>query len=177
MEFTEKINTHFRTRGNELAKGFYPTFPRDVELVKRVVAINFGWDRTSVHEKFVTILDPCAGEGAFLSNMVRHAKQAAARSCAKNTGVASYAVELDAERFGRIRGIDQKLNSSFFDTTSTGSFDIILLNPPYNRNGGELIAWVDKVAPMVAKRGLMVLIIPEYELQGKMTELLRNSFT
>jgi len=177
MEFTEKINTHSRTRGNELAKGFYPTFPADVELVKRVVSINFGWDRTSIHEKMITIFDPCAGEGAFLSSMVRHARQAAMRSSAKNTAVASYAVELDAERFKKIRSIDQKLLSSFFDTTNTGSFDILLLNPPYNRNGGELITWVEKAAPMVSKRGVMVLIIPEYELQGKMTELLRNSFT
>jgi tRNA1(Val) A37 N6-methylase TrmN6 len=177
MEFTEKINTHSRTKGNELAKGFYPTFPRDVELVRKVVSINFGWDRTSVHEKMVTIFDPCAGEGAFLGNMVRHAKQAATKASAKNTGVASFAVELDAERFKKIRGIDQKLNTSFFDTTNTGSFDILLLNPPYNRNGGELITWVEKASPMVSKRGVMVLIIPEYELKGNLIELLRGSFT
>lgn len=177
MEFTEKINNHSRTKGNELAKGFYPTFPRDVELVKKVISINFGWDRTSIHEKMVTIFDPCAGEGAFLTNMVRHAKQTATKSNAKNTGVGSFAVELDAERFKKIRGIDHKLNASFFDTTNTGSFDILLLNPPYNRNGGELITWIEKAAPMVSKRGVMVLILPEYELKGKMIELLRGSFT
>ena len=177
MEFTENINTHSRTKGNELAKGFYPTFPRDVELVKKVVSISFGWDRTSGHEKMVTIFDPCAGEGAFLSNMVRHAKQAATKANAKNTAVASFAVELDAERFKKIRGIDHKLNTSYFDTTNSGSFDILLLNPPYNRNGGELITWIEKAAPMVSKRGVMVLIIPEYELKGKLIELLRGSFT
>src|SRR5664279_3527760 len=99
MEFIEKINPHSRTKGNELAKGYYPTFPSDVELVKKVVSISFGWDRTSVHEKMVTIFDPCAGEGSFLSSMARHAKQAAKESGAKNTAVASFAVELDAERF------------------------------------------------------------------------------
>lgn len=177
MEFTEKINNHSRIKGNELAKGFYPTFPRDVELVRKVVSVSFGWDRTSIHEKMVTIFDPCAGEGAFLSSMVRHAKQATTGSSAKNTAVASFAVELDAERFRKIRGTDQKLNTSFFDTTNTGSFDIVLLNPPYNRNGGELVSWVGKAAPMVSKRGVMVLIIPEYELKWKMIELLRGSFT
>jgi type III restriction/modification enzyme restriction subunit/uncharacterized methyltransferase DUF6094 len=177
MEFIDKVNQHSRVKGNELAKGFYPTFPRDVELVKKVVSINFGWDQKSVHEKLVTIFDPCAGEGMFLSNMVRHAKQAINQSCAKNKSVASFAVELDGDRFKKIRGADQKLNSSFFDTTNTGSFDILLLNPPYNRNGGELINWVEKAAPMVSHRGVMVLIIPEYELKGKMIELLRGSFT
>ncbi len=177
MEFIDKVNQHSRVKGNELAKGFYPTFPRDVELVKKVVSVNFGWDQKSVHEKLVTIFDPCAGEGVFLSNMVRHAKQAANKSSAKNKGVASFAVELDGDRFKKIRGADQKLNTSFFDTTNTGSFDILLLNPPYNRTGGELINWVEKAAPMVAHRGVMVLIIPEYELKGKMIKLLRGSFT
>lgn len=177
MELIDKVNQHSRVKGNELAKGFYPTFPRDVELVKKVVKINFGWDQKSVHEKMVSLFDPCAGEGAFLSNMVRHAKQAATKASAKNTTVASFAVELDADRFKKIRGTDCKINSSFFDTTNTGSFDILLLNPPYNRNAGELISWVEKAAPMVSKRGVMVLIIPEYELKGKMIELLRGSFT
>jgi len=177
MEFTENINSHSRTKGNELAKGFFPTFPDDVELVKKVVNVSFGWNRTSIHQKLVTIFDPCAGEGTFLSSMVRHARQEANRSSAKNTAVASFAVELDAERFGKIRGVDQKLNSSFFDTTSTGSFDMLLLNPPYNRNTGELIAWIEKASPMVSKRGVMALIIPEYELKGKMIELLRANFT
>jgi Uncharacterised methyltransferase family (DUF6094)/Type III restriction enzyme, res subunit len=177
MELIDKVNQHSRVKGNELAKGFYPTFPRDVDLIKKVVSVNFGWDQKSVHEKLVTIFDPCAGEGAFLSNMVRHAKQAANQSSAKNTDVASFSVELDGDRFKKIRGAGQKLNTSFFDTTNTGSFDILLLNPPYNRNGGELLRWVEKAAPMVAHRGVMVLIIPEYELKGKMIELLRGSFT
>ena len=177
MEFIDKVNQHSRVKGNELAKGFYPTFPRDVELVKKVVSINFGWDQKSIHEKMVTIFDPCAGEGVFLSSMVRHARQAAQASNVKNAVVASFAVELDGDRFRKIRGTDQKLNSSFFDTTNTGSFDIILLNPPYNRNGGELMSWVEKAAPMVSKRGVMVLIIPEYELKGKMVKLLRGSFS
>ena len=177
MEFIETINPHSRTKGNELAKGYYPTFPADVELVKKVISISFGWDRTSVHEKMVTIFDPCAGEGAFLSSMVRHAKQAAKESSAKNTAVASFAVELDAERFKKIRGTDQKLHASFFDTTNSGSFDIILLNPPYNRNAGELTNWLEKASPMVSSRGVMVLIIPEYELKGKIIDILRGSFT
>jgi len=177
MELTESVNTHSRIKGNELAKGFYPTFPRDVEMIKKVITIEFGYNTNNVHEKMVTIFDPCAGEGAFLSSMVRHAKQFATRAIAKNTAVSSFAVELDSDRFKKIRGVDHKLNGSFFETTNSGSFDIILLNPPYNRNGGELLNWVEKAAPMVSSRGIMVLIIPEYELNGKMIDLLRGSFT
>lgn len=160
-----------------MAKGYYPTFPKDVEMIKSVIEINYGWDQRSVDEKQVCIFDPCAGEGHFLQSVVRHAKKAANLSQAKNTQVASYAVELDAERFDKIRGIEQKLNSSFFETTNSGSFDILLLNPPYNRNTGELVSWVDKAAPMVSHRGVLVLIIPEYELKGKMLTVLRGNFS
>ena len=177
MDITSGVNSHSRVRGNEIAKGYYPTFPKDVEMIKSVIKVEFGWDQRSVDEKQVCIFDPCAGEGLFLQSMVRHAKKAANLSQAKNTQVASYAVELDAERFDKIRGIDQKLNSSFFETTNSGSFDILLLNPPYNRNTGELVSWVDKAAPMVSHRGVLVLIIPEYELKGKMLTVLRGNFS
>ncbi len=177
MDITAGVNSHSRVRGNELAKGYYPTFPRDVEMVKSVVKVDFGWDQRSVEEKQVCIFDPCAGEGLFLQSVVRHAKKAANLSQTKNTKVASYAVELDADRFDKIRGIDQRLNSSFFETTNSGSFDIILLNPPYNKNTGELVSWVDKAAPMVSHRGVLILIIPEYELKGKMLTVLRGNFS
>ena len=177
MDITASVNLFSRTRGNELAKGYYPTFPKDVEMIKSVIKVDFGWDQRSVDEKQVCIFDPCAGEGLFLQSVVRHAKKAANLSQAKNTQVASYAVELDAERFDKIRGIDQKLNSSFFETTNNGSFDILLLNPPYNKNTGELVSWVDKAAPMVSYRGVMILIIPEYELKGEMLTILRGNFS
>ena len=177
MDITASVNLFSRTRGNELAKGYYPTFPKDVEMIKSVIKVDFGWDQRSVDEKQVCIFDPCAGEGLLLQSVVRHAKKAANLSQAKNTQVASYAVELDAERFDKIRGIDQKLNSSFFETTNSGSFDILILNPPYNKNTGELVSWVDKAAPMVSYRGVMVLIIPEYELKGEMLTVLRGNFS
>lgn len=177
MDITSGVNSHSRVRGNELAKGYYPTFSKDVEMVKSVIKVEFGWDQRSVDEKQICIFDPCAGEGLFLHSVVRHAKKAANLSQAKNTQVASYAVELDADRFDKIRGIDQKLNSSFFETTNNGSFDILLLNPPYNKNTGELVSWVDKAAPMVSYRGVMVLIIPEYEMKGKMLTVLRGNFS
>ncbi len=177
MDITSPVNTHSRAKGNELAKGYYPTFPLDVEMIKSVIEVNFGFDQRSIEEKRICIIDPCAGEGTFLQSMVRHAKRASNLTEVKNTQVRSYAVELDADRFSNIRGVDQKLNSSFFDTTNNGSFDLLLLNPPYNKNTGELVSWVDKAAPMVSYRGVMVLIIPEYELKGDMLTVLRGNFS
>ena len=177
MQITNTVNTFFRTKGNELAKGFYPTFPKDVEMVRSVVGFNFGNNYNNIDEKLVNIIDPCAGEGSFLSSVVRHAKRDATNSLVKNINVRSYAVELDKDRFDKVRGTDQKINSSFFETTNVGSFDVVLLNPPYYKNGKELLNWVEKAAPMVSNKGGMVLIIPKAELDSKMIHLLRGSFS
>jgi len=177
MQLTANINSHFRTKGNEVSKGFYPTFPRDVEMIKQIIKFSFGYDYNKVDEKGTCIIDPCAGEGSFLTSMVRHARRSGNASGVKNINVLSYAVELDKDRFDKIRGVEQKINSSFFDTTNVGKFDTVLLNPPYNKNGNELLSWVEKSAPMVSYRGIMVLIIPKAELDSKMIHLLRGSFT
>lgn len=177
MEITSTVNTFSRTKGNEMAKGYYPTFPADVDMVKKAINVSFGGDTRGVEEKRVCIFDPCAGEGLFLGNIVRHARKAAKESQVKNPVVVSYAVELDSARYEKIRGVDQKICASFFDTTSFGSFDIVLLNPPYNRNSGELVQWVDKAAPLVSSHGIMILIIPQYELKGEMLEILRGNFS
>jgi tRNA1(Val) A37 N6-methylase TrmN6 len=176
MEITAANNSHSRVKGNELAKGYYPTFPKDVEMIKSAISIEFGYDQKSINEKKITVFDPCAGEGTFLNAMVRHARRASDLTCVKNTSVCSYAIELDADRFKKINRVDQKLNASFFETTTSGPFDLVLLNPPYNKNAKELTLWIDKAAPMVSTRGLMVLIIPEYELKGELITLLRGNF-
>lgn len=175
MELTFSPSKFSRTKGNNLKKGYYPTFPKDVELVEKVIDISFGWNKRSVEEKRLTIFDPCAGSGQFLNSIARYARKRAAGL--KGTDVVTYAVELDSDRFLKIRGVDQKLQGSFFDTEVSGKFDILLLNPPYNKHSGELLSWVEKAAPMVSQRGIMVLIIPEYELTEKMKKLLRGSFT
>ena len=176
MEITSTINTFSRTKGNELSKGYYPTFPADAEMVKKTIEFNYGWNNRSVDEKRISIFDPCAGEGTFLGSIVRYARKAAKESTAKNAIVVSYAVELDETRYDKIRGADQKICASYFDTTTSGNLDIILLNPPYNRNTGELVQWVDKAIPMLSRNGVMVLIIPQYELKGEMIEKLRGNF-
>lgn len=178
MEFTQNINTHFRSKGNELSKGYYPTFPRDVEMVAKTLKFDFGWDYRSISEKRISILDPCAGEGLFLQRIMRYAKKAAKGTEVKNVTVGSYAVELDAARFDKIQGTDQKIKGSFFDTTNNGGrFSVIILNPPYNRNCGELVSWVEKASPMVAHGGVMALVIPKYELKREMIETLRGNFS
>jgi hypothetical protein len=175
VELTIQPTKFSRTKGNNLKKGYYPTFPKDVEMIEDVLSISFGWNGRSVEEKRLTIFDPCAGEARFLNNIACYARKKAAGL--KGADVVTYAVELDGDRFVKIRGVDQKLQGSFFDTETTGKFDLVLLNPPYNKQNAELLYWIEKAAPMVSYRGAMVLIIPEYELNKNMKELLRGSFS
>ncbi len=179
MELTASINSAFsRTRGNELNKGYYPTFPSDVQTVLKTLEPSFGWkSRRSNPLKTISVIDPCAGEGDFLTTVTKWLKRRNAAADGSPHEILSYAVELDAGRFARIHGTTQKLNASFFDVEIAGKFNLILLNPPYSRAAGnELATWVEKTAPLLAYEGVMVLIIPEYELKGKLLEIIQGMF-
>ncbi|WP_246561856.1 DUF6094 domain-containing protein [Geobacter grbiciae] len=180
MELTTTINSSFsRTRGNELNKGYYPTFPADVQTVLHILEPSFGWKSRRYNAlKTISVLDPCAGEGEFLTTVTRWLKRRFAASNGSPHEILSYAVELDAGRFARIHGTTQKLNSSFFDVELSGKFNLILLNPPYNKAAGnELVTWMEKTAPLLAYEGVMILIIPEYELKGRLLEIIQGTFT
>ncbi len=178
MELTTTPTSFSRARGNELKKGYFPTFPSDVKTVIKTLNLVFGWKSRGAEQKIFTILDPCAGEGEFLSAVTRHVKRMYRKTQNPHPhDILSYAVELDASRHDKIVSVTQKLNASFFDVEASGKFSLVLLNPPYNRSGGELVSWVQKSAPLVAHGGLMALIIPEYELKGEMLALLKGAFS
>ena len=179
MELTNTINSSFsRTRGNELNKGFYPTFPTDIQTVLHIVEPSFGWKNRRYNAlKTISVLDPCAGEGEFLTTVTRWLKRRYAAANGSPHEILSYAVELDTNRFDKIHGATQKLNTSFFDVEISGKFNLILLNPPYNKAAGnELVTWMEKTAPLLAYEGVMVLIIPEYELKGRLLEIIQGTF-
>ncbi|MDO3380418.1 DEAD/DEAH box helicase family protein [Geoalkalibacter halelectricus] len=177
MELTATPSAHSRVRGNELAKGYYPTFPKDVEKILEVLDPAFGWKSRNQSDKVISILDPCAGEGAFLSTVSGEIKNDYKKAFSPaNHDILSYAVELDQSRCDKIRRVACKINASFFDVDIVGKFSLILLNPPYNRNAPELLQWMQKCTPRLSYRGVMVLIIPEYELKGAMVEYLKGSF-
>ena len=127
MELTNTINSSFsRTRGNELNKGFYPTFPTDIQTVIHVVEPSFGWKNRRYNAlKTISVLDPCAGEGEFLTTVTRWLKRRYAAANGSTHEILSYAVELDTNRFDKIHGATQKLNTSFFDVEISGKFNLI----------------------------------------------------
>lgn len=161
---SQKSSDFSRTVHNELAKGYYPTDPRDIAAIGRMIVPNLGYVSRG-ERPTLALLDPCAGEGRFLSAIKRSMAAALKSRPEVPYSVVSYAVEMDAVRFGKIRA-DQKLCGSFFDTEVAGEFSLILLNPPYHRNDPDgILNWVKKCARSLAYSGFLVLIVPEYEFR------------
>ncbi|WP_052465135.1 DEAD/DEAH box helicase family protein [Geoalkalibacter subterraneus] len=164
-----KTTTFSRTVANELAKGYYPTFAEDVKSISSVLSVDFSYSHRGNSHNHLAILDPCAGEGRFLS--------AIKRKIVKDFGedkdryqpceIASFGIELDEARFGKMRGCTQKIAGSFFDVKSEGGFQLILLNPPYNRQDDQCLLWLKRAQDLLTYRGALVFIIPEYEWHRK----------
>lgn len=183
MELTQSVRTHYRPRANEMAKGYFPTFQKDINIIAKVLQPQISYFRRNNPKQIISILDPCAGEGEFLSSIVRKIKRDYREESSRRSSditpcdIEGYAVELDRDRFEKIKGTAQKINSSFFDVSITGLFSIILLNPPYNKSADELVQWVKHCASLLTYSGVMVLIIPEYELVREgMQKMLNGSF-
>lgn len=184
MDLLQQVRTHWRPKANEMAKGYFPTFPKDIQTILKIVCgnNNFGYNCSNRNKELHTlsIFDPCAGEGDFLNAVTRYLKKDLASKGDNHFpySIDAYAVELDKDRFEKIKGTHQKINASYFDVQVAGKFNVVLLNPPYNRNGGELVEWVNRTAGKVAHNGIMVLIIPEQELiQPDMQKVLNGNFT
>jgi DNA-directed RNA polymerase subunit RPC12/RpoP len=183
----KRVNSFSRTAANELAKGYYPTHPKDISLLCKLLHLNGGYTRgNGKKRKSLSICDPCAGHGAFLRAIKRrflslHTKYVHQMSCCNNGyygfDIRSYAVELDANRCDEISGCYQKLNASFFDVSVSGMFDVVLLNPPYNRQSNKLLKWMESATRTLRITGCMILIIPDYELKKpQMLEFIKDNF-
>jgi len=154
-----------RTAANELAKGYYPTHPVDVAHIAKALDPNFGWVNRGAGLRVLSVFDPCAGEGDFLGTVKRHLQKLCRQMTDKPpVDIVSLAVELDQERFTKIRGACQKVQSSFFDVRVDGRVSITLLNPPYNRQDGEMLTWLQQAASVTSHQGIVVFLLPEYEL-------------
>ena len=162
-----------RVARNLAKNGFFPT---DAETVRRI-----GFALTPTGDKPVRILDPCCGEGEAVDQLVRDLGLRKAKT---------YGVELDADRAIPARQrLTHLLWSDVQDTSiEAGAFDLLFLNPPYGdlvadkaATGNEDISrfeelFVRRTMPTLAMGGVMVLIIPHYEMRPKLCGWLARSF-
>ncbi|SHF15590.1 hypothetical protein SAMN02745133_01949 [Desulforamulus putei DSM 12395] len=137
--------------------GYYPTPEKELELIlKKINAAGT-----------VTVLDPCAGEGLALNQIVENLK-------GKGSNVEPYAVELESSRAEKARelfGRERVIKGGYEGLRMTNDcVSLLFLNPPYDERFGkrvEEIFFRDLTAPgkYLVDGGLVVLIIPQYVLK------------
>jgi len=160
------VNSFSRTSGNELAKGYYPTDPQDLKHILSSLEPSYGFKARGDSTFTLSILDPCAGEGRALASIKRHFISRYNPDAHRPHEICTYAVEIDQQRYAKIKGTAQKSNASFFDTDIKGSFNFILLNPPYNKADRQTLQWVKECTRLLTHQGYMALIIPDYEFES-----------
>lgn len=165
-----------RLARNFAKNGYYPTDEGSLERVLQALAPANGMMR---------ILDPCAGEGAALTE-VAHALG--------RDRVHAYGVEYDSERADSMATLaDTALQGDLMDTViSPRTMGLLWLNPPY----GDLVAdhahnmqhegkgrqrleklFYQRTVNTLQYGGVLVLIIPVYSLDKELTGWLANHFT
>lgn len=166
-----------RLARNFAKNGYYPTDEGSLERVLQAL--------TPANDGVIRALDPCAGEGAALTE-VAHALG--------RDRVHAYGVEYDPERATTMATlIDTALQGDLMDTViSPRTMGLLWLNPPY----GDLVAdhvhnmqyqgkgrrrleklFYQRTIGTLQYGGVLVLIIPAYSLDKELTGWLANHFT
>ena len=164
-----------RLAHNFARNGYFPT---DEGSLARILTALIPDDTTGP----LRILDPCAGEGAAVTEIACYLGDDRTQSCA---------VEYDAERAAHCATMaDISLHSDLMDTViSQQAFSLLFLNPPY----GDLVKNDNRVDKKGRARleklfyqrtvgtlqydGILVLVIPFYTLDSAFSGWLASSFT
>ena len=125
--------------------GYYPTPARVLDLLATWLTIPRG----------AVALDPSCGTGAALAALAPSGR--------------CYGVELDHARAADAATRLTVLDGAFEETEITpGSFGLVLLNPPYDQDAATgtraEAAFLVRTLPLLALHGVLVLIVPEHQL-------------
>jgi Uncharacterised methyltransferase family (DUF6094) len=151
------------TRLNSIAKaGFYPTPPRVYEWIAHYVLPSQDTGR---------LIDPCAGEGI------------AAAYLAQEWHLASYAVEIDAERAqASAQRLTRVLHLDYAAArVPPHAFQVLFLNPPYSPDEGEArrteYRFLRDTTKWLQPQGLLIYIIPQSRLDARMARFLATYYS
>lgn len=165
----------FARLARNFAKAGY--FPTDEPTLERCLAA-----LEPAHSGTMSILDPCAGEGAAIAEIAHDLGRDRVRS---------FAVEYDHDRAESARALVERcLHSDLMDTIiSRQSFGLLFLNPPYgdiDRNdcsGYEFHGrarleklFYQRTLPFLQFDGVLIFIIPVYTLDDELVGWLTRHF-
>ncbi|RJO63150.1 MAG: hypothetical protein C4542_00455 [Dehalococcoidia bacterium] len=140
---------------SEAKGGYYPTPPRQMELVCSRLAVEPG--------SIVNLFDPCAGEGAALRQMAEDLR-------AKGARPVTYGIELEVARAEKAKtALDHAAACGYESIRMTnGAISAMWLNPPYSTKDGKRVE-TNFLRDLTDKRlqpgGLLMYCIPQTVLE------------
>ena len=141
--------------------GYYPTPQAVVDIIKSLV-------QTS-KKQHIRALDPCCGTGEALKDITEHLNS-----------VDTYGVELHKERARSASAIlDHVLESDFTQSRiSARTFDLILLNPPYDDDGPQRVEhqFLIRATKLLKASGTLIYLVPMHSLEKSAAFLSANFF-
>ncbi len=173
---------------NYLKNGYYPT--DSVTLSRILGSLTTQFD-TQSHT--IRVYDPCCGEGTALAEVKHHLAQCIGQSSASDAVIESYGVEINEARAAHaMQLLDRVAHSDIVDVMLTQrSMSLLFLNPPYGQavsdssplgltqTGMDRLEYryIQQVLPSLQLGGVMVLIVPHYSMNSRLSDLLARHFT
>lgn len=151
------LSSFTRTSGNLAQMGYFPTSKEDCEAIG-----------SRLNGYGITMLDPCCGEGKALKSI--------------STELMGYGESLGIEiENGRAEKAKEKLtaviNEDFFNLSiESKAFGAVFLNPPYHTNEELHYPFIEKATEVLAIEGILILVIPDYEVSGKTSGFLESHY-
>lgn len=150
------ISGFSRVANNLKKMGYYPTTDEDAGLIG-------SW----LEGQDYLILDPCCGSGKALQIIEERID---------GTGEA-FGVEIEQGRAEEARelGIGVVINEDFLGLSiERGSVGAVFLNPPYDTSEKTHQQFIERATDVLCEGGVLVLMIPDYELTGKTAAFLES---
>ncbi len=138
--------------------GYYPTPPKEMDLVLRKLSIKQNVQGFSV-------LDPCCGTGAALEQMANKFSD-------RGTKIKTYGVELEQSRaMEAVFTLDHVISDGYENLRTQPYFSCLFLNPPYQDGFDERVettflrVLTGQSKNVLQENGILVFIIPQHVLK------------
>lgn len=153
-----QLSSFSRVTNNLVKMGYFPTTKEDAECIGSYITAN----------THTTIIDPCCGDGNALSTITLD------MSWSGDT----LGVEIEEKRAEKAKErLSAVINEDFFNVQlERNSFSAVFLNPPYFKEENLHQPFIEKSTNILIPSGLLILIIPGYELSGKTADYIASHY-
>jgi len=152
-----KLSSFARITNNVAQMGYFPTGEEDCSAIGSWLE-GYGY----------TILDPCCGAGTALKTITLNMSGYGE----------SFGIEIEEGRAEKAKEVlDAVIHEDLFNLgIEHRSFGAVFLNPPYYQSEALHQPFIEKATEVLAPEGILILIIPDYEVCGKTSSFLSSFY-